>query len=320
MGRGRTIARRKTMYERQETYRFGAEYLAATMATRDEAPPNSRPSQLKAAKLGGRKLQLMSIPERKAVTLALYNPNVIEIFDQALLWPSEHLNPLAVLDPDRANRYPEFRGTIDVAERLGYIDIHPTIRYKKNGKSKLLPWPYQGDLLLFQSNASEFRCTNWSVKKKRADFLRHKRGDRRTEERSRRRQRARYEIELVYYNDAGIPTVPVTEEELDQTLVANLLRLCCYSSLKTELEPAQSASIVDAFVAGMATGVPPSVTIARVAMQERCSVQDAKIVFHHAVWERKLRIDLFSPLRIDRPAIPEQTDVLAHYADWFEAA
>lgn len=289
------------------------------MATREEAPPNSRPSQLYMAMLG-RHLQLMSTPETKTAVLAGYNDSVVEILDQPLLWPSEHINPLSAFDPDHANLYLPFRGTIDVAERLGYIDLHPTISYRKNGQSKTVPWPYQGDLQLIIKDGETYRCVNWPVKKTRGDFLAHRRGGEKTEERSKRAKRARYEIEFVYTKDAGIPTVPIAGDEIDETLAANLLKLCCYANLATVLEDDQKGAIIEALAAGIATGTPPSVTLARLAVQERCTIYDARVLFHQAIWRRELRIDLFSPLRINRPAIPETTDVLDHYSDWFKAA
>lgn len=307
------------MYERQDPYRFGAGYLAATMATRDEAPPNSRPSQLYMARLE-RHLQLMGDPEKKVALLAGYNDSVIEILDQPLLWPTEHINPLSVLDPDRAYLYSPFRGTIDVADRLGYLDLHPTISYRKNGQAKTVPWPLQGDFLLLIKDGANYRCVNWPVKQTRDDFLAHKRGSKKTEEKSRRKKRVRYEIELVYNKDARIPTVPIAGDDIDDTLAANLLKLCCYASVATALEDDQKGAIIEALAAGIATGTPPSVILARFAVQERCTIYDARVLFHQAIWERKLRIDLFSPVRINSPAIPEITDVLDHYSDWFNPA
>jgi hypothetical protein len=259
----------------------------------------------------------MSQPELKAVCLAGYNDKVVEIFDQPLLWPSAQLNPLSAFEPDRANLYPEFHGTVDVAERLGYIDLHATISYKKSGKRRIVPWPYQGDLLLFLEDGPEHRCVNWPVKKRRNEFLAPSPGSRKKEKASRLKKRARYEIELVYYKDAGIPTVPIAGEEIDNLLATNLLNLCCYANLKTSLEEEQSAALVEAFAAGIETGTPPAVTMSRLAQLERCTVYDAKIVFYQSIWERKLRVDLFSPILIDRPPIPEYTDVLDHYNDWF---
>jgi hypothetical protein len=41
-------------------------------------------------------------------------------------------------------------------------------------------------------------------------------------------------------------------------------------------------------------------------------------VFYRAIWEEKLKVDLFSPILIDRPLLPETDNVLEFFSDWFD--
>lgn len=303
------------MYRRQDPFRFGSDYLAATKATRAEAPGRSRPSQLYGEKLG-RFVHNLSIPERKANCLALYNPAVVEIHDQNLLWPTAHKQPLSELRPNCGVPYPIFQGTLDVADRLGYLNLHPTLSYVEGKTRKLVPWPYQGDSLLFIEAESTY-CVNWTVKAKRSEFLQPEPGPKRLEEKKRFALRARYEIEAQYYLDADTRTQPITEKEIDDTVAANLLKLCCYSQRKQTLNEAQLCDLEDALRQGLNSGTPASVTIARFVIAKRCSLDQGKVAFHQSIWHRRLRIDLFDPVLIDRPLEPESTDILEYHADWF---
>ena len=312
----KTVTRLREMYRRQDPFRFGPDYLAATRATRAEAPGRSRPSQLYAEKLG-RSVHNLSIPERKANCLALYNPAVIEIHDQSLLWPTAHKHPLSLLRPNWDVPCPTFKGTLDVADRLGYLNRHPTLTYRESKERKTVPWPYQGDSLLFLGAESTY-CVNWSVKAKRREFLKPEPGPKRLEARRRLALRARYEIEAQYYLDVDIRTQPITEEEIDDTVATNLIKLCCYSQREQTLNELQLCNLEDALRQGLNSGTPPSVTIARFVIAERCSIDQGKVAFYQSIWHRRLRPDLFKPVLIDRPLEPESTDVLEYYNDWFQ--
>jgi hypothetical protein len=260
----------------------------------------------------------MSIPERVAACLALYDSRVIEIHDQSVLWPRSHMNPLAVFDKDRANCYPEFRGTLSVAERLGYLNFHPTLNYKKKNASKVtVPWPFLGDLLLFLKDADDVWCVNWTIKEKLSDFSSVQPSTKEKEAKQREKKRARFEVETLYYSEAGIRTVPVTSEEIGPTLACNLMTLYGYSVRKPKIPPDVVSEIEDALQVAMTTGTPPSATLARFVLTDRCTREQGRQVFFRAIWQRKLRVDLFSPIIIDQPLLPETDDVFEFYSDWF---
>jgi hypothetical protein len=229
------------------------------------------------------------------------------------------MNPLAALDPDRANRYPAFNGTLSVAERLGYLEFHPTLTYRrKDGSKNSVPWPFQGDLLLFLKDADALWCKNWNIKESLSDFSSVEPSTEEKEKREREKKRARYEIESVYYGEADIETVPVTSEEIGPTLASNLLKLYGYSALEPGMSPDAVSEIEDALQAGMTTGLPPSATLARFVLHGRCTREQGRRVFYRAIWEERLKVDLFSPILIDRPLLPETDNVLEFFSDWFD--
>lgn len=313
----KTEARLNQLKERQEPFRFGSNYEPATYANRAEAPKVSWPSELESSRLC-RFLQLMSKPERKAATLALYHPNLIEIHEQNLLWTSAHINPLSVLDSANANKYKPYKGTVNVADRLGYIDLHPTINVQIDNEPTSVPWPYQGDLLLFFYEDGIYRCVNWTVKKSYSDFLKVKPASEKKEVAALRKARARYEIEYLYYADVDIPSLAIAGDVIPDTLSANLAKLCFYSAKDLDLNDDKKDEILSVFKAGISVGTPPAVLISRLAVEKRCSEYEARTIFYQGVWNRELRLDLFSRIFIDRPPIMEETDVIEFFENWYK--
>ena len=259
----------------------------------------------------------MSIPEREAACLAAYNPRVFDIHEQRMLFTTETLHPMAGLYPERANEFPIFKGTVEVADRLGYLDLHPTLRCDVGGEMRPVPWPYQGDLLLFIDRGDDAFCVNWPVKDTRQDFLGTGQVETKSERRRSRKKRARHETELGYYWDAAIRSEAIAGEEIADDLSNNLLRLCCYAVRCVNLPRPLVEDVEGALDIALQSGYPPAGIIVRLCAKGRLTSEQGRIVFHQAIWNRRLRVDMFSPILIDRPMIPETTDVLDYYAKWF---
>jgi hypothetical protein len=49
----------------------------------------------------------------------------------------------------------------------------------------------------------------------------------------------------------------------------------------------------------------------------RCSDEVIKAILCQMIWNRKLRVDLFKPILLERPLIPEIKDVLIEYSHWY---
>ena len=316
MAQRKTPTRLREMLRRQTTARYGDEYQPTTRATKSEAPGRSRPSQLRTP-LHRRPLQLMSIPERKAAVLGAYNPAVFEIQEQRMLFTTEMPHPLSGLYPDQLNKHAFFQGTVEVADRLGHLDKHPTLRCEVNGQPKTVPWPYQGDLLLFLDPGDGPYCVNWPVKASRSEFLGNETPTTKKEIRKRLRKRARHEIELAYYRDADIRSEAIAGDEIDDVVSENLLRSNCYAVRELRLPPTQIEDVEGAFEISLETGLPPAISIDRLCRKGRITSEEGRTVFYQAIWHRRLRVDLFTEILVDQALYPETTDVLEFYADWF---
>lgn len=319
---GVTLQRLKLILSRQEPPRFGRAYVPSTLATRDEAPAISRPAILQSHKLG-RPVHTLSQPETRAALLALYHPFLFELHEQKMLsrWPYPH--PMAGLPGIDATALPSVRGTVEVAERLGYLDIHPIVYMRDEAVSAhaiKVPFPYQGDLLLFIQPPNQIPyCVNWPVKDKREAFTTPGPGKRRPDSvESKRSALARYEIEVAYHADASIRTQPIANTDIDTNLAANLCQIFPYTtkSISADTRPKRK-QIVDAFHSAMALGVPPMEVMVSLVFRRLCSDYEARVIFFQAIWERELRVDLFRPVLVDYPLEPEHVDVLDRYAHWF---
>jgi hypothetical protein len=259
----------------------------------------------------------MSIPERKAACLGAYHPHVFEIQEQRMLFTTEAMHPLTGLHPDRVTEFPHFRGTVEVADRLGYLNLHSTLRCKISGDMKTVPWPYQGDLLLFLDLGTGPYCINWPVKASRGDFLGQNKAVTAKEQRQRHKKRARHEIELAYYWDAGIRSEAIAGDDIEDTLSNNLLRLCCYAVREIDLPQTQIEDTELALQSAMKTGMPAAAVLARLCATARINSEQGRTIFYQAIWYRRLRVDLFRPVLIDQQMVPETTDLLDYFDEWF---
>lgn len=319
--RGVTVQRLKTILARQDPPKFGPAYVPSALATRAEAPSISRPAILQSRKLQ-RQIHLLGQPEVHAALLALYHDRLIDLHEQKMLWRWPFPHPMTGMPGIDATRLPPVRGTVEIAECLGYLDLHPVVYVPDPEfptRKVRVPFPYQGDLLLFLSRPDgPPYCVNWTVKDKGDAFTKPGPSKKRPDsQEAKRAALARFEIEVAYYNDAGIRTQPVADEDIDWHVWTNLAELFPYTMKPTTLEPGCRQEIVDAYRAAMMAGVPPMEVMLSLVQRRRCTDYEARVVFRQAIWERDLRVDLFQPVLVDYPLQPETVDVLDHYAGWF---
>ncbi|MGT2472776.1 hypothetical protein [Paraburkholderia terrae] len=124
-------------------------------------------------------------------------------------------------------------------------------------------------------------------------------------------------MECTYYADAGIRTVLLAGDGIDHNVRSNLRHLFGHHDRIVKLPNDEQAKLLTRFQHCLETGVPPAELIVRLSHAGPYSKEDCKNVLFQGIWFRKLRVDLFSPIMIDRPLRPETQDVLIRYADWF---
>ena len=319
-----SAARLQLIEKRQLQPKWGPLYEPSMRATRDEAPTISRPSTLYSAKIG-RELHLMSIPERQVGVLAMYHPRVFDIHEQHMLHPFAGPHPLAGRDDTRGFDLPSFRGTVDVADRLGKVSMHPTVWITGpsasgyEGQQERAAFPYLGDFLIFQTDSKGPYCVNWSVKKSPGDFsnlsaaallnpaaAKQKMGN----------AELRHRLEEIYFDDAGIKTHRIAASEIDTQVSANLTALIGRASAPSLITADTAQHILQRFQNALGTATALSL-LASMMHDFGCTRADCLTVFYRSIWERHLRVDLYRPIVVDKVMRPERSDVLLDYATWF---
>jgi hypothetical protein len=321
----KTIERLLTIYQRQPSNRFGAEYQPAQLATTREAPSVSRATVLCAEKVGGREIHLMSQPEFAAALVALYHPGVFDLHEQRLLSPGPCEHPLAGHPRAVGHRLRSLPGTVAVMDDMGLADKHPSLVDRRNQDPstwRRVPWPYIGDLLLFAEDHDGPYCINWTVKGDVRSFS--TRGGLGTKP-SRRDEDdigvlRRHEVERRHYGAAGIPTLQVVGSQFDPEVIANLRVLFMHHARHIDMPMHRRQEVISAIKAFIGTDVVLAGVLAEVSRDYSLDVFTARVVLFQAVWSRQLRLDLFQPIVADHRLVAEQEDVCSRYADLFMRA
>jgi hypothetical protein len=321
--RGPSLKRLTTIMKRQSDPSWGSDYEPAIQAVRGEAPNISHALTLRASKVPGRDIHVLSEQESSVVFLGLYHPNVVGLQEQRLLMPDFRPHPLHNFPGAIAGELAPLRGMIDVAERLGYLHILPRVWAPDpncDGGRRELVFPYVGDLLwALQRDNRSYYCINHSVKDSEIAFKRPMRTERFTQPPGQvpTNLLPRHELECTYYADAAIRTILLAADNIDEHVRGNLRHLFLHHGRHVELPDDQQEELLARFHHCLETETPPSELIVRLAGAGKYSVEDCKNVLFQGIWFRKLQVDLFRPILIDRPLKPETEDVLVRYADWF---
>lgn len=313
-----SVANLQRMLKRQDPVRFGAEYQPAIRATRSEAPPTSRFRRMYWRR-HGRDLHCLAATEADAVLLALYNPATVDVLEQLMLrrWDAPHL--LSDHPDCMAADLPPFRGTVAVAERLDCLAFHPYVT-KRSPDDELIriAYPFVGDLLLILRVDGDLRCVNWNIKSRRGDHDRPHPEKRRTR-RATERAIARDRIEEAYYRDAGIPTYRIAQDQIDTEVRRNLTALFPHVDVPLDVPRSAADEAVRTYRIAVESGYPLVDAVTHLLGTGRYTSYTLRTILYAAIWRRELRLDLFAPILIDQPAMPERRDVLEEYRAWFKA-
>lgn len=303
---------------RQDVLKTGADYDAGIHAVRGEAPNISTATRLFVPRLG-RSLHLLSGIELLAAVVALFHTDVVEVFDQLVLWPDPRPNPIAALT-GQIGTLPGLPGTVTAAAELGLTSHIPTFVAEKDDDVFRVPLPFFGDLLLIlkDQNTGTHWAVNWSVKKSERDFSRAigRRPLRRESDKARAQAEARHSIEVSLFAAAGIPTFKITKTTFHPTLVENLHRVF----LNTVRQEALQADQIDRLAAMLRAALgaePPCETLSRFCVMESCSRSAALLGFYRLLWTQRLKIDWTRPILTNVPLTPANVDPLAAYAALF---
>lgn len=323
-----TKKRFEEILERQDPPTFGKGYQPSIKATREEAPAGSRPADVWSERLQ-RYIATLSEPERDVLPIVLYCPWLFELQEERMLpfLPSAH--PLDGHPSAVGLTLSAFRGSLTVAAELGYLRYHPVVavddRDDEGPEQDEPPEPgcWIGDFLLFLKDATGPHCVNLNVKSTRSEFSEPAVGvtPKTDMARARLKEVARHKVEEVLYRDIGIPTVEVAADELHPMVVANLRQILLWQKRKHGFTDEQREEIVEALCQGMESEASALEVMHALEVSKGFSTYETKIVLYQAIWNRELRVDLFSErFYIDKPMVQESRDVLDEYASWFRRA
>jgi len=319
----RMLGWREQVFSRQPSYgHWGPAYVSAMFATPDEAPTASRPTAF-FSRRQQRYVHPMGYPEAVFGAFADYHPSVWEYHEGHLLqpWPVDH--PLAC-HPLYADRpWPSTRGTIQILAGMGRLREHPRVpAFSIDGTlltdgNAVLAWI--GDMMLFlQDAAREPYVLDWDIKNSIGRHGQPWAGNWRAAHSPRAKRRAAlrdagYEA---YMAELQIGIRRVALEEIDVEVSRNLVRLCSRYQSEVGLPDALIQDLDAAYAECLRCGDPPLVVIKRL-VADPSLFGEAGRVLDHAVWERRLRVDLWRPILVDQPLLPERIDLLEHHRAWF---
>jgi len=324
--KGISLARYKLIYKRQENPSWDADYVPGQLATPQEAPSISRAYILTPEKLGARDTHLLSTPERNAALLGLYHPEVVGLQEQRILPPEPRVHPLWTFPGIDRSNLPGLCGTIEAAEYLGFLDVLPKLWVMApDSDERKIPvvFPWLGDLLwAIRSTEDRMYCVNWSIKGKAEEFCQKStRGLKRNPSFVTVQELlARHEIEDFYYKSGKIPTYRISGDGIDWHVANNLRQLFLHHRRSIGLAESQRQALLASLQQGLELGTSAADVIRIVAARRGVAFDDCRSAFYQMVWNRELRLDLFSPVLIDRPMKAEVRDVVQEYADWFKVA
>lgn len=304
--------------ERQSRFKWGEEYIPSTLAIPREAPKGSRISRLHSQKLR-RTLHLLSWPEKVFAQLALYHPDLFEMHEQKMLWPINRCHPLQGHPLTKGTFPPPLRGTVDIATEIGFKH-YEIVMEDASGRHRL-PYPYQGDLLLYllDSRGNPY-AVNWTVKDHAGAFRERRSTYPKTplqQRKDRDHAELRGEMERRYYESAGIRTVEVSRDLITPTIQANLDLLFGMHGLDFSLE----AALLEDFSGAVADAVRVGKPVAYVAIEHsaRWGFRDQFIAkIYQDIWDRRLLVDFSEPILIDRPLVTGGCDLLQEFASFFD--
>lgn len=311
-------SRLRLIHKRQLRDAWGKAYQAAIWATPTEAPGISTPTILHPAKLGGRPMHTLSRPETWAALLALYHPLVWDIHEQRMLYPGPRPHFLDGHPRTVGQSFKPLRGTLAVAEEMGRLSKHPKCRVQQGDLNAWAPFPYISDLLVFIDDDAGAYVVNWTVKDKRDDFRRRgpTPGKPQTVD-AELSALQRHALEAIYYQDADICTHQVAGREIDTTLRSNLHRLFLSHAEPVQLSPAVCSTLCEHFNQAVGSSTPAYKMVREAAQHLGAEMLAVKNVLEQGIWQRRIQVDLFEPVLLDRPLKPMRDDPLVVYCDWF---
>jgi hypothetical protein len=273
-----------------------------------------------------RPVHLMSPAELAAFLVGMYSGRAKELHESRMLPPEPSPGPLSGYAPAEGLPVVGHEGTIQIAERLGVLDLHPLVRIPVepgSKKTRLVAHPLLGDLLWYFQDSLGPYCGNWTIKETPEDFdfpFNATRIPKAKLAAAIEAQQARTAIEAELYRQVNTPSIHIAHTDIPRHVELNLRHLYPQQSREVNLEKDLRADFIHTLNARIQKGVPVFETILHMMRNHGGTMYDYRSAFFQAVWQRQIRVDLWIPINIDQPIHPEERDVVKHFAQWFKRA
>lgn len=305
--------------------RWGPDYDPAVHAVRGEVPNGSFSGTLPSALLQ-RTVHGMSMPEKLSLALALYHPQLWELHEQHVLYPQATQHPLSFHPTWKAQPWSSTHGTFRIAERLNLAKFHPAVWVNdapknphKTGLQEMLeaqinghwePGIFIGDALLYLKDAKGPYALSWDIKSHAGEhgMPGGEAGDRMGKA-AMEKAIARDAIYVEYMKELGIRVVRISRDDIPAEVAVSLFRLCRVHTQAVALPNSMIADLLGEYKASLVTAEPPRIIAMRYTRTDG-EFLAAKNLLDIAIWQRRVRVDLYSPVLFDEPLVPEKRDVL----------
>lgn len=321
-----TPARIETIAERQFPARYGSDYVPSILANRAEAPVIARPA-IRYSKLLKREMHALSISELTGILLAIRHPRLVDMHENPAYAMEPGPHPFAG-HPVAVNlRMPSTSGTLTIADALGTLSLHPKVLSKPTGDPSALdgtnvavseifwdPAFYITDLHLLMLDEQGPYVLDWDIKLNVGDH--GKPGPGKTSARSFRRAEARSKVLEVVNAELGIRSVRFAGKDIDHNVFCNLNQLIGWH----DYDLCRPASEVQEFEAEMRSAM--SSCIAPLSLLTSWTGRGWKreqflAALWQSIWYRRVLVDLFKPIVVNRPLRPERRCIFDVYAHLF---
>jgi hypothetical protein len=295
---------------RQSVVRFGPGYEAATMLGETSRAIGGAGS-LPAPQLG-RWINAHSWPEKVAGAFALYS-GVFELHDQPIYHPDAMLHPLAYHGMYSHLPWPTTEGTFALASELGLDRWHPRVWDDEADAWYIGCWV--NDYLLYRRDGGgRPYMLFWEVKDKPKKHGQPGGGHaRRLNAKTSEAVRARNTVCAAYAEQLGSRIVEFSSSDLPYQLQKTLVSLCRAQAADVDLPDTMVADLIQAFQEAVGTDIAANDVAARIVKTGEQFAM-AKDLLDVAVWQRRVRVELYQPLLWNRPLLPESSDVLVDFA------
>lgn len=326
--RNRQLERYKRILQRQPAsgYISPDKYIPAIKATREEAPPDSRPTILCDRNKIGRAIHALSHPEKAALLLALYAPCVCDVNEQRALPEGPGLHPLEGHQQAPGEPLSALPGTTAMYKALDALDVCSVFRFTDDsGRRRIAASPLVGDILLYVRDDKGLYCKNVTVKKSEEDFRLPfgKTRSREVDANAIRKHLMRQAVEEALYRQCGICTERFTLSTFSPDLLFNLEAGFAWQARFREIKSLLPEGIVPRVRALLVAAIGSHSLLDIWKSSGRglaISMEQFKSIAFTLIWERVARVDLFARVLFDRRLEPERRDVMQVYGHLFARA